>query len=497
LEKDPDARYASVADFAADVQRHLAGEPVVAVPPSALYRARKFAARHRVGVAATIAIATLLGAGLIGTSLGWRRALEQERAARDQSRRSDAIRQVLHTMLILASPQLSGPDVKLLDGLDAIVPDVRAYFREQPDLQVVVLTDIGHVYLDIGQWEKARITLEQTIAIASEKLDPWSLDRGTAENVLGLALLTLRRGAEAEPHFRLADDILGRHGLHSTADGLAVRQNLVSSLGMQGRPEEVLALLEPLAAENTRLLGPDHPDTLTTRNNIAQVERGMGRLNEAYRDAAAVLEASRRTQGRDSLAAASGAHNLAAILADLGHFAEAYALEREAVDGWKRILGARHPNVLGGLFTAAACALALDRAGDAVDLFGEIDRGSDATQVDGETECVRLLIAVASADAKTAGSSASLRDAVARASETLTPGDPDLEIARAAVVRFEHLRHAPADAVTHLRSIVDRWESPNGVHVWQLRVARRWLAEALDSQGLVAEAQVVRASLDK
>jgi serine/threonine protein kinase/tetratricopeptide (TPR) repeat protein len=46
LEKARERRYASVAEFAADIQRHLEHRPVLASPPNALYRARKFFRRH-------------------------------------------------------------------------------------------------------------------------------------------------------------------------------------------------------------------------------------------------------------------------------------------------------------------------------------------------------------------------------------------------------------------------------------------------------------------
>src|SRR5262249_35205486 len=48
LEKDPRRRYASVAEFAQDVQRYLDGRPVQARPATFLYRAGKMLKRHRV-----------------------------------------------------------------------------------------------------------------------------------------------------------------------------------------------------------------------------------------------------------------------------------------------------------------------------------------------------------------------------------------------------------------------------------------------------------------
>src|SRR4029078_11012886 len=50
LEKDRNRRYESANAFVADVQRHLAGKPVQAVPPSAGYRLRKFLRKNRAPV---------------------------------------------------------------------------------------------------------------------------------------------------------------------------------------------------------------------------------------------------------------------------------------------------------------------------------------------------------------------------------------------------------------------------------------------------------------
>lgn len=83
LEKDPARRYASAADLAADIRRHLAHEPVLAGPPRPLYRASKFVRRHRVGVSAAILIAAAVSVGFVGVAAGRMDALaaEQRRKA--------------------------------------------------------------------------------------------------------------------------------------------------------------------------------------------------------------------------------------------------------------------------------------------------------------------------------------------------------------------------------------------------------------------------------
>ena len=54
LEKDRDRRYATAHELADDIRRHLREEPVLARPPSAGYRARKFVSRHRVACASAV-----------------------------------------------------------------------------------------------------------------------------------------------------------------------------------------------------------------------------------------------------------------------------------------------------------------------------------------------------------------------------------------------------------------------------------------------------------
>src|SRR5262249_29616277 len=62
LEKDRTRRYETANGFAADIQRHLAHEPVVAAPPSAAYRLRKFVRKHRrAAIPASLVLPDLLG----------------------------------------------------------------------------------------------------------------------------------------------------------------------------------------------------------------------------------------------------------------------------------------------------------------------------------------------------------------------------------------------------------------------------------------------------
>ncbi len=78
LEKDRDRRYETSNGLASDVQRYLADEPVLASPPSAAYRLRKFARRHKTGLWTTTAVllVVLLASGGVGWVL-WDRASQR------------------------------------------------------------------------------------------------------------------------------------------------------------------------------------------------------------------------------------------------------------------------------------------------------------------------------------------------------------------------------------------------------------------------------------
>ena len=78
LEKNPEDRYATVHEFAADLRRHLANEPVLAYPPTGAYRLRKFVARNRGPVLASGAVLLALVLGLVASLAALLRAWKAE-----------------------------------------------------------------------------------------------------------------------------------------------------------------------------------------------------------------------------------------------------------------------------------------------------------------------------------------------------------------------------------------------------------------------------------
>ena len=84
LEKEASRRYQSALELEQDIERYLAGMPIMAVPPSAAYRLRKFVRRNRVAVLASM---LLLAVGIVGLVASW------------QWSRADAARQERNRMV--------------------------------------------------------------------------------------------------------------------------------------------------------------------------------------------------------------------------------------------------------------------------------------------------------------------------------------------------------------------------------------------------------------
>jgi serine/threonine protein kinase len=99
LEKDRSRRYGSPAELAADIGRYLKNEAVLAVSPSAAYRARKFARRHRAGVSVgAVVLVVLCGAA---ASVAWEARIARRERDLAQRRFNDVrglARQVIFSL---------------------------------------------------------------------------------------------------------------------------------------------------------------------------------------------------------------------------------------------------------------------------------------------------------------------------------------------------------------------------------------------------------------
>jgi WD40 repeat protein/serine/threonine protein kinase len=124
LEKDRSRRYDTAAALAEDIQRHLANEPILARPPSAIYRLQKMARRNKVVFGAAAAVACALIAGLtISTTMFFKEKQERERLEQ-RAYFSD-----MNLVARMATMRIGGLEgaVHLLDAWRQHKPDFRGW----------------------------------------------------------------------------------------------------------------------------------------------------------------------------------------------------------------------------------------------------------------------------------------------------------------------------------------------------------------------------------
>jgi len=108
LEKEPDRRYGSPRELAADLENFLGHRPVTAGPPSRRYRLRRFTRRYRIQVAATALVLLSLVLGLSGTLWFLVESKANEAAAVDRARQAEGVRIAAEATLVApADPNLA------------------------------------------------------------------------------------------------------------------------------------------------------------------------------------------------------------------------------------------------------------------------------------------------------------------------------------------------------------------------------------------------------
>jgi eukaryotic-like serine/threonine-protein kinase len=181
LEKDRSRRYESASALARDVERYLRDEPVDACPPSAAYRLRKYARRHR---AAFATAAGFIGLLLVCTGVSAWLAIRAMRAERDAAKALDEALAARNAVSVYQELLLRDPKLRMLP-------------LDHPD-RAFSLAQLGRLLLQFGQPAEAEPFLRQCLAIRDKRM-PDSFLAFNARSMLGEALLRQEKFAEAEP----------------------------------------------------------------------------------------------------------------------------------------------------------------------------------------------------------------------------------------------------------------------------------------------------------
>jgi serine/threonine protein kinase/Flp pilus assembly protein TadD len=160
LEKDRNRRYQTANGLALDVQRYLSDEPVLACPPSAGYRLRKFARRNkgRLAVAAGVFLAVTVMAASIGWAVRDRAARAAEVELAETARRAKVegqVRDSLNTArALLAENELPSAREKLAQARTQLGNDASVLEDLAAEIAAAA-ADLDRLHQFLGRIERA------------------------------------------------------------------------------------------------------------------------------------------------------------------------------------------------------------------------------------------------------------------------------------------------------------------------------------------------------
>lgn len=339
LKKDPAERYQTADALAEDLRRFLACQPVSARPDSLMYRAGKFARRHRGSVAASVLTALVLATATIVTTLQMLEARRQRDAAIYQSRRAEF--QARFAYQIMTEVGGDGESVTVRQLMEKGIEVLEANYRDDPRFVIGMLVNIAGRYMDMGDTNGEYAALVKAERLAREIDDPERIayvQCNTVETELAAGRLVQARARMQDglAHLaRLAEPSFDRQTECTTAQARL--------LWAEGRLPEAIDAASAVASlleqrnETSDLL-------YQTLGSMLEVMLSQeGRRHEAREWNRKRIEVIERTEGDTTLSMINARHHQAGYLHDAGEVRAAHDIGRAIIDqleGQRDILAA-------------------------------------------------------------------------------------------------------------------------------------------------------------
>jgi eukaryotic-like serine/threonine-protein kinase len=345
LEKDRTGRYQSPSELAADITRHLKHEPVLASPPSTVYRIRKFVRRHRVGVAAAAIVALALLAGIAGTTIGLIRATRAERKAVEEAENTRQLSDFLLGLFRVSDPsEARGNTITAREILDKGAQKIERELGGKPVIKAEMMRTMGEVYLSLGLYKQAEPLLEKSLVIArTAGSDNLGIQSNT---LLQLAAFYIGQGKNhealplAQEGLRLRERVLGPEH-PEVARGLLIVGIIYRNTG---KLAEAKGFLEKSLAIREKALGPEHRDTLDSLFHLAWLHNLMRNFKEAAKCYERILTI-REKLGPGQPEVARALSDLGIVRSNMGDYAGALKLYQQALAIREKVLGPNHKEV--------------------------------------------------------------------------------------------------------------------------------------------------------
>jgi non-specific serine/threonine protein kinase/serine/threonine-protein kinase len=371
MHKERVERYRSPSELADDIENYLKGAPLMAGPPSAMYKLRKFVRRNRVLVTGIAAVIAVLIAGVVVSMLF---AIKANRQARTAQAISDFFsNDVFETVDPLTGEK---PVASLEPILEVVSQSLEGKFVNEPLIEASIRYTLGRRYWHIGKFDIAEVNLKRALDLGRKKLT--TNDRQLLLYMMELAWVYFRQGqgGEAEALMVKTTDCM-EQVLEETDWALQRAKNRLAWMYMnpdRGRYEEAERLLTEVLDVIRRHLGPDHPDAVAHMEGLAAVYIAQGRLEEAEKVARKALEIALAAYGPEDITTANIMEILGKACKTLGRYDETEELYLKALEIRRRILGEEHFRTRYVRSDLASLYREMERYSDAEPLLVEAER---------------------------------------------------------------------------------------------------------------------------
>ncbi len=375
LEKDRTRRYESASGFAADIQRYLNNEPVIARPPSLSYRVRKFVRKHRVGVGAASLLGLALLAGLVGTGLGLVRALRAEQAAITAQNLAETETEAKNEALLEKDAALAA-ETRQRQYAESVADFVENDFLALTSVegQTRILEELATTSFDPSEVELSKdTTLRELLDRAAEKLelrtDLAPLIEARLRSVIGNSYRANGDPAKSvlflEKGYELRCSKLGPAHL----DALASMRDLAIGCQAAGQLGRAVQLYEQTLELTRDNLGPEHENTLISMGNLAEGYHAVGELDKALALHEDSLELMKIKLGFDHPQTLSSMTKLAKVYKAAGQLDEALTLMEQTLELVKNEFGSEHLKTIEAMAILAQVYKAAGRLQMALPLY--------------------------------------------------------------------------------------------------------------------------------
>lgn len=429
LRREPGRRYTSAAGLAEDIERHLAGRPVLARPDTLGYRVGKFVRRNRVSVAAAGVVAVAVVSAAAWTGIQNQRVRAEAQRVTAERDKALAVQGFLMETFGAVGPSPSeGDEVAARALLDAQARSLTGY-ADRPAL----LAEMNHVLADgyerLGFADEAAPYARAALEWRAAELSPSSVDLARTTALLGWIERQRGDGEEAERLLRASveamrpvgesgADVLGRalndlgvvlgdgarleDAESALREALSIREgeegrqgrgfgvtanNLAANLAQQGRMTEAAEYMDASATALEARLGPDHARVWSAQSNRAVLRMYGGYTEALVEELRDVLAGARRIFGDEHPSTSRAMTQLAIAIRDTPfsaesgrteRLAESEALLREALASRERRLGPTHPELIDNV---TQLGVTLRSADDLEEAIAVIRRGLELSQL--------------------------------------------------------------------------------------------------------------------